>query len=533
MSTYLAHFFIATGISLVLTPIIRRLCERWGWLDRPLDGRRVHLKPVPRLGGVAIFVSVLLTLAIASFRDGLSADALKANGSSLFIIFVPAALVFLFGVYDDVRRADARLKFAIQLGAGALFYVMGGRIEALSVPFAGTVELPSVIGFAATLLWIVGISNAFNLIDGIDGLAAGAALFASLVMLVVSLKLSNLPIIIITLTLSGALIGFLRYNFNPASIFLGDSGSLFIGFILAALSVKGAQKASTAIAVAIPLMAFGVPIIDTGFTLLRRFLSGRPLFQGDREHIHHMLLARGWSQRRVVFVLYGVCALFGLLALLFVNDTVGHTTGLMLCVISVAVVIAVGRLRYHEADEVKASVKRNLDLVERRQRAVNNIQVRRAIHAMSKAASLGALFGAVREILDLGEFAFANVQLSLHSSAELNRQVLAAEKRLLAVEGMEVCGDLIRWSWERGDMVAADVLNSSRFWRLSFPLSTSEGERGYINLYREFNSKALLIDLNYLCTLFHREMAQAIERVLTGPEEVNAHELAVSAMGGD
>src|SRR4029077_7800363 len=174
--------------------------------------------------------------------------------------------------------------------------------------------------FILTLVWIVGIANAFNLIDGIDGLACGSALFSSLVLLILSLIHGRVMVTAIALVLTGALAGFLRYNFNPASIFLGDSGSLFVGFSLAALSLQGSQKSSTAVAVAIPILAFGLPVVDTSVSIARRFLSGKPIFQGDREHIHHMLLERGWSQRRVALVLYGVSALFGLLAMLFVNS---------------------------------------------------------------------------------------------------------------------------------------------------------------------------------------------------------------------
>ncbi len=360
MNTYFLLFLIAMCSSLVLTPIVRRVCERFSWLDEPRrDERRVHQRAVPRLGGVAIFASTLMALAVLPFINNLLTETLRANRSQLLVVLIPATLILLFGIYDDLRGSGARYKFLAQGIAGLLFYVLGGRVEALSVPLIGTVDLPQVVGCALTVLWIVGISNAFNLIDGMDGLATGAALFSSLVILVVSLMLSHSLVTVIAVVLCGALIGFLRYNFNPASIFLGDSGSLFIGFTLAALSVQGSQKASTAVAVTIPLIAFGLPVLDTGFAIARRFISGQPLFQGDREHIHHKLLDRGWSQRRVAIVLYGVCALFGLLALLFVGASSTRTTGLVLFVVGVAVLFMVNSLRYHEMDEVKAGVKRN------------------------------------------------------------------------------------------------------------------------------------------------------------------------------
>jgi UDP-GlcNAc:undecaprenyl-phosphate GlcNAc-1-phosphate transferase len=515
VNTYISLFLIALFSSLVLTPIIRRLCVRLGWLDVPRDERRVHRKAVPRLGGLAIFCSVLIALAILPLINNLVTQSLRANRFQFLMILVPATLVLLFGIYDDLRGTNARLKFIALALAGTILYAMGGRIDALSIPFVGAVNLPSVVGFLITILWVVGVTNAFNLIDGMDGLAAGAALFSSLVILVVSLMLGHPQVIVVALALSGALIGFLRYNFNPASIFLGDSGSLFIGFTLSALSLQGTQKASTAVAIAIPLMAFGLPVIDTAFTMVRRLLSGHPIFQGDQEHIHHMLLARGWSQRRAVFVLYGVCAILGLASLLFVNDS-GRATGLVLLVVGSAVVLAVGRLRYHEVDEIKASMKRNLG--DRRLRASNHLRIRRACRAISKADSLARLFSAVQEMLELGEFVHASVQLGRSGDSEGNEHALARENGSLSLSGVEFRNGMIYWSWERGDVKAVDIIGSGRFWTLRLPLSTDKAGWGYINLYRGFDSQALLLDINYLCNLFQREMAQAIERVLSASE---------------
>ncbi|MBA3242729.1 MAG: undecaprenyl/decaprenyl-phosphate alpha-N-acetylglucosaminyl 1-phosphate transferase [Acidobacteria bacterium] len=513
MNTYFAIFLIATCASVVLTPLVRRMCERGGWLDQPGAARRVHHRAVPRLGGLAVFLSVLVALASLSFVDNLITRAVVEQGGELYVALVPAALVMLFGIYDDLRGTGARAKF-IALGAGgALFYALGGRIELLSVPLVGTVELPAALSFVLTVVWVVGVANAFNLIDGVDGLAAGAGLFAALVMLVVALMLGHPLVAVAACALCGALVGFLRYNFNPASIFLGDSGALFVGFMLAALSVNGAQKASTAVAVAIPLLAFGVPVVDTGFTLVRRYLSGKPLFEGDREHIHHMLLARGWSQRRVACVLYGACALFGLAALMFVGDA-GRATGLLLFIIGVAVVLAVGRLRYPEVDEIRASVRRNFG--DRRRRAANNIRVRRAARSVSEAATLGDLFGAVRELLEFGEFAYANMRLGDVGGANFANAaaVLAREAGSEALRGVRLREGVLCWEWERGDVDASEVIASRRFWTLRLPLSTAGGDWGYVNLYRGCDADALLLDVDYLCNLLQREMAGAAERIL-------------------
>jgi UDP-GlcNAc:undecaprenyl-phosphate GlcNAc-1-phosphate transferase len=515
VNTYLLIFILSASASLVLTPTVRRVCERFGLLDEPRDERRVHRKSVPRLGGVAIFLAVLIALAALPLIHNSLTRSLGMARWRFLVVLLPASLVLLFGIYDDLRGSKAPLKFLAQALAGTLLYALGGRIEVLSVPFVGTMELPMAVSFILTVVWTVGISNAFNLIDGMDGLAAGAALFASFVMMLVSLSLYNPFVTIISLALAGALIGFLRYNFNPASIFLGDSGALTIGFMLAALAVQGTQKASTVVAIMIPLLAFGVPMVDTGFTLVRRFLSGRPLFQGDREHIHHMLLARGWSQRRVAFVLYGVCALFGLMAMLFVGES-GRATGLILFVIGVAVILAVGRLRYHEIDEIKASVKRNLG--HRRLRAANNLRVRRATRALSEANTLKEMFAAVQSMLEFGEFVYAVAQVGCAEDARTAERALERETREQALRRTEMSEGFIRWTWERGDVEAEEVTGSEHFWTLRLPLTTERGTYGYMNLYRGLGSDTLMLDINYLCHLFQRELAQAAERILNADE---------------
>lgn len=533
MKTYIAIFAAALFSSLFLTPIIRRLSVKWGWLDEPRrDNRRVHTKAIPRVGGLAILLSVIIALLIIPLVDNLVTESLLRDRWQLLMVLVPAVLVTLLGLYDDVRGANARVKFLALALAGTIFYAMGGRIENLSLPLVGSIHLPLAISYLATILWIVGVTNAFNLIDGIDGLAAGSGLFSSLVVLVVSLMMGHSHVTVIALGLSGALIGFLRYNFNPASIFLGDSGSLFIGFTLAALSLQGSQKASTAVAIAIPLMTFALPVIDTAFSMVRRFLSRKPILQGDREHIHHMLLARGWTQRRAVLVLYAISAALGLTSLLLVNET-SRLTGLILLVVGSAIVLAVGRLRYHEVDEVKASMRRNLG--ERRERAANHLRIRRASRTMSQANSLGELLNAVREMLELGEFVHATVLLGRGGDFGGAERALARENGERDRLGVELRNGMICWSWERGDFNSADVIGSGRFWTLRLPLSTEQAGWGYINLYRDFESSTLPLDINYICNLFQREMARAAERVLTAVEEEKDFraQLMMSASSGD
>ena len=531
MNTYFALFLIATFASLVLTPLIRRLCERFRLLDLPLSSRKTHSRAVPRLGGVAIYLSCLMALSMLPLVDNLLTQTLRLYMPQVFVAIIPSTLVLFLGIYDDLRGTNASVKFVALGLIAVLFYAMGGRVEALSVPFVGSVELPSTISFLITVLWLVGIANAFNLIDGMDGLATGAALFSSLVILVVSFTREAPLMIVVAIVLCGALAGFLRYNFNPASIFLGDSGALFVGFTLAALSVLGAQKATTAVAVAIPALAFGLPVVDTAVTMTRRLVSGKPLFEGDNEHIHHMLLARGWSQRQVALVLYAVCATFGLLAMFF-TQTGTRSTGFVLFVVVVVVVIAVGNLRYHEVDELRAGVKRTVG--DRRIRVANNIRVRRASRALNKANTLRELVDAVSHLLESGEFAYACMQIGHPAGGEVNERAVKAIQKQPPLLGLELRQGRIFWSWSSTGLSTEDVIDSGSFWCLRLPLATANGQWGWLNLYRAFESEPMLVDMNYLSELFRGQLSEAGERILQtfADEPTTSGAVAMTARAG-
>jgi len=512
----------------VLTPLLRRICERYRLVDEPRDDRRLHVKPIPRLGGVAIFISVLLALSGLLSVNNLVTEAVQANLHKLVAFLICGTLVLALGVYDDVRGAGPHVKFVGLAIVAVLFYILGGRISGLSIPFVGGVGLPPVVGLLLTMIWVVGVANAFNLIDGVDGLAAGSALFSSLVILVVSLLQGYSYITVVSLVMIGALAGFLRYNFNPASIFLGDSGALFVGFSLAALSIQGSTKASTAVAVAIPVFAFALPVVDTGVTIARRFISGRSIFKGDREHIHHMLLARGWSQRRVVLVLYGVSAAFGLMAMMFVS-TSSPVIAMSLFVVGVAVVTAVGHLRYHEVEEIRASVKRNIG--ERRVRAANNLRVRRASRRLADATTLDELFNGVLEMLEFDEFVSATVQLSYYGKSEVNARALEAANGSASSPQATLREGRIFWSWYK-DGLDADELKTDKFWVLRMPLTSEHGTLGYLNLYRALDGKPVRVDVNYLCSMFRSQMSEAAERILAACERGSAQHLSATAGSG-
>jgi UDP-GlcNAc:undecaprenyl-phosphate GlcNAc-1-phosphate transferase len=526
LNTYFALFLIATMASLTVTPIIRRLCGRFNLLDVPLDGRRLHSKAVPRLGGVAIYLSCLIALSMLPFVDNLLTQTLRQHTPEILATLIPATLVLFLGVYDDLRGTNATVKFVVLGLISTLFYVLGGRIDALSIPFLGSVHLPMAVSLGVTVLWLMGIANAFNLIDGLDGLASGAALFSSLVILAVSISQERPLMIVVALVLCGSLAGFLRYNFNPASIFLGDSGSLFVGFTLAALSVLGTQKATTAVAIVIPILAFGFPMVDTAITMTRRLISHKPIFEGDREHVHHMLLARGWSQRQVALVLYGVCAAFGLVAMVF-TTTGSRMTGFVMFVVSVTIIIAVGHLRYHEVDEIKAGVRRTVG--ERRLRVANNIRVRRAARALSKADDFYELFEAVRLMLDFGEFTFADAQVGQAGRAEINERAFETSGHRHPKQQLEFRSGRICWSWAQ-EAEVDDLPRSLTSWCLHLPLAKDGVEWGWLDLYRNFEGEPLLVDPNYLIDLFRQELTDAAERILKYHDAmISASEMTVGA----
>ena len=456
-----------------------------------------------------------MALSLLPFLDNLLTQTLRTYEREFYVIFIPATLVLLLGVYDDLRGTNAVVKFAGLGIIATLFYALGGRIDALSVPLLGSVELPPLLSFVFTIVWLVGITNAFNLIDGLDGLASGAALFSSLVILSVSVSQERPLMIVVALVLCGAVAGFLRYNFNPASIFLGDSGALFIGFLLAAMSVLGTQKATTAVAIVVPILAFGFPVVDTAMTMGRRLVSRKPVFEGDNEHIHHMLLARGWSQRRVALVLYGVCAAFGLVALIFPASG-SKLPGFMLFVISVAVIIAVGHLRYHEVEEIRAGVKRTM--ADRRLRVANNIRIRRAALALSKASDLHEMFEALRHMLDFGQFSSANAQVGRAGRAEINERTFQASLQRHPKQALEFRNGRVSWSWSKTGDDGDESYLSRTEWSFRLPLVKDGVEWGWLNFYHRLDGEALLVDTNYLSDLFRREFTEAAARIFTDHE---------------
>ena len=336
---------LATAVALVTTPLLRRYAHARGWIDRPDGGRKQHPGPVPRIGGVAVFAGFACACAALAVNPGIQPTVLASLRFTGFHVLVAGALVLGIGLIDDVRGVRAATKLGVQIVAAGYLYWSGFRITSISDPLGGGALDLGALSLPLTLLWFVGVSNAFNLIDGMDGLATGIALCATATLFVAASANGRFEIALLAAALGGALLGFLRYNFSPASIFLGDSGALFVGMALAAFAVRGNMKSSTAIAIAAPLLALAVPLLDTVAALFRRVLQGKPVFQADADHIHHHLLRRGMSPVRVVIILYAAAAGFGVLSLLAVAEG-NRGIGLAVFVTSAVVWVGVQQVGY-------------------------------------------------------------------------------------------------------------------------------------------------------------------------------------------
>jgi UDP-GlcNAc:undecaprenyl-phosphate GlcNAc-1-phosphate transferase len=296
--------FVSFTLSLFLTPLVRNLAWHYGLVDQPDQQRKIHSAPIPRIGGVAIFAAVIGAYGLLLVVR-LSSGAIVWADLPLVLRLLPAlAVVFGIGLIDDIVSTHPWVRLAAETVAAILAWMGGIHISAINgYSFSG-----AVVSFIVTVLWIVTCTNAINLIDGVDGLAAGVSLFASITMLVAALLNHNFPMALAVVPVAGSLLGFLRFNFTPASIFLGDCGSLTLGFLLGCFGAVWAEKSTTLLGLTAPLMVLAVPLLDVGLAVVRRLLRGQPIFAADDAHIHHKLLSLGLTPRNLLFVIYGICA---------------------------------------------------------------------------------------------------------------------------------------------------------------------------------------------------------------------------------
>jgi UDP-GlcNAc:undecaprenyl-phosphate GlcNAc-1-phosphate transferase len=350
MSTLLILAVLSFCAAYILTPPFRNLAIRWGLVDQPDHIRKFHTTSIPRIGGISIFIAYLASFAILSSSPFQFGIIVRGHLDIVRNLIPTATIVFFTGLLDDLLGLKPWQKFAGQFAASAIAVWAGVQITRI----AGH-QLPSWCAICVTVLWLVGCTNAFNLIDGLDGLAAGVGLLATTTTLIAALLDHNFSLAIAIVPLAGALLGILRFNFNPASIFLGDSGSLFIGFLLGCYSVLWSQKSATTLGMTAPLIALSIPLLDTGLAVIRRFLRHQSIFGADHDHIHHKLLARGLTPRRVVILVYiisGLCAALSLLQS-FGNERIGGPIIILFCV---GAWIGIQHLGYAEFEMVRRMI---------------------------------------------------------------------------------------------------------------------------------------------------------------------------------
>ena len=362
--------FIAMCSAMALTPLVRIAAIRFGALDHP-GARKIHHTAIPRLGGVSVYLSFVVTLGIVVLFSKVFGEEVRFEAVFWKPLFYGGAIVLLVGAWDDVRSVPVLVKFAFQIAAAAVAIGFGVRIDHISALGYGAMDL-GVLALPLTFLWIVSITNAFNLIDGLDGLATGLAIIAAGASAAIFSLRGNMEEVLPLIILLGVLAGFLRYNFSPASIFLGDSGSLLIGYGLSVISVSGSQKGSMALAIMVPLFIFALPIFDVLLAVARRFVSAprqrgntsgslgtrllylRHIFQADQSHMHHRLLKAGLSQRDAVVLLYTMALGLALLAVVSVVAQYRNAV-VILAVVGLAMYVGLYKLKYEEFAFVKAN----------------------------------------------------------------------------------------------------------------------------------------------------------------------------------
>ncbi|MCI9085707.1 MAG: undecaprenyl/decaprenyl-phosphate alpha-N-acetylglucosaminyl 1-phosphate transferase [Clostridia bacterium] len=346
-------FVSAFIFTFVATPNVRKLAFRIGEgaVDKPKDARRMHKKPIPRIGGLAMvfgFIVPLITIMIFSKISGDSQFWSQYTFASRQTtgLFMALTVIVVMGFIDDCKDLPAKLKFVVQIAAALIVIFVGDiKIDVFTNPnFLSDNPywvLPEWLSVVLTVLWIVFITNAVNFIDGLDGLAAGVSAIMSVSLVFISIRVGEYPIAILGIALMGSCFGFLPFNFNPAKIFMGDTGSTFLGFMLATLSIQGVFKSYAVISFAVPLLILGLPLFDASFAMIRRILRGESPMKADRGHLHHRLVDMGFSQKQTVFILYAISGVLGITAVLLAESSVLRA---LLVVIAMIILVLIGGL---------------------------------------------------------------------------------------------------------------------------------------------------------------------------------------------
>ena len=481
MNSIIALFCLSLLLTLAFTPIVSRVALRLGIVDLP-SARKVHKSQIPRAGGVAIFLGFLLPFGGAFFYYTDLLSQILENESLIWLVG-GATVIMILGLIDDIRSVRARVKLVVQILAALIACQGGVTISAITSVWGTQYIFFPWFSYVITVFWFLLLMNAVNLIDGLDGLAAGICFFASLVLLALSVIGDRYFVAMGFSALAGACLGFLRYNFNPATIFLGDSGSYFLGYMLAGLSILGSMKGQTAVAIIIPIVAFGIPIFDTIIAPMRRFILGKKIFDPDRGHIHHELLRMGLDHRHAVLLLYGFSIVLGAFALILVNIHDARAA-LILGALWVLIFFGIRKLSYMEyltMDKFYGWFRDMTDVagISQKRRSFLSLQL-----DINKVRSMEDLWATVSQAVEILKFDRAELRMSSVASAgcvENGTSVGVYEERRHSAAGAskDVCqpfqytmlsdNDLM-WIWTRGHYRRLSDIARKDFLTIDLPL---------------------------------------------------------------
>src|ERR1700683_3718420 len=480
-----------------LTWLVRDFSRNAGLVCQPTLERNIHSVAVPRLGGVAIFV----TVAAVSLARELTIYGLRGfwdyNASRVVGFFAAGEIVFIIGLIDALGGVKPITKIAGQALAAGVFFITEPRIWRVQ-GVVGHTHLGAFLTLIGIIGWLILVSNGFNLIDGLDGLAAGVALCSAGALLVMSLLTHHHFIAVVTSSLCGAIVGFLVFNFSPATIFLGDCGSLFLGILLAELALSVKSEKSLSLGIWLGVAFFALPLIDTTLAIVRRWLNGRPLFSADGEHIHHRLLQRGMSQRQIVFVLCGVSLAFSLLAFIFVHSN-GILSALVFCGMVWISFSALRWLGFRELDELSRIGTR---VMQQKAIAKNDLELRRATERLQKEPNMNGVCEALTS-------AFANTQFD--SFTLVLADLPPNAEHLLS----KTSAGNFAFGWRKED-ISGELGECN--WRMDLELSSPFGPSGALTIRKHMTTGPLLLDMEILTNELRRALSEAVERAFAQQE---------------
>lgn len=341
MYKYIIPFLAAFILTFIQMPFTIKIAKKKGFLDVPKDERRVHKKPIPVGGGIAMVISVSILMVYF----------LPIN-KNLIMALIASLIIAISGLYDDKEGLSPKLKFLFQILAAVILIIGGMKIEFFTNPFDShdALLILNILSIPVTIFWVCGITNTINLIDGLDGLASGVSMICAISMFLITYKMGRYDVSLICALVAGACLGFLPFNFNPAKIFMGDTGALYLGFMLSYISISGFLKQAAILMIFVPVLILGVPVFDTAFAMVRRKLSGKSMVEADKGHLHHRLLKMGLNQRQTVVILYSISAIFGVLANLIsrFHSSIALVISIGVLLIIIATGVAAGMLKNKE-----------------------------------------------------------------------------------------------------------------------------------------------------------------------------------------